>query len=129
MDHRARNASEAQQRARQLWRLRRRGGSRLVVEGKLNAGPLSAASVSVTDPLPAGTTFVSCSTSQGTCSGPPVGTNGTVTATLGTIASAGSATFTIVVNVTASTQQHRDGVLFHARSQPRQQLEHHHHSR
>lgn len=69
--------------------------------GVSNAGPQSAASVSVTDPLPAGTTFVSCSTSQGTCSGPPVGTNGTVTATLGTIASAGSATFTIVVNVTA----------------------------
>ena len=69
--------------------------------GVSNAGPQSAASVSVTDPLPAGTTFVSCSTSQGTCSGPPVGTNGTVTATLGTIASGGSATFMIVVNVTA----------------------------
>jgi hypothetical protein len=56
----------------------------------------------LSDPLPAGTTFVSCAASPGTCAGPAVGTNGTVTAAFGTIAIGGSATVTIVVNVTVT---------------------------
>jgi uncharacterized repeat protein (TIGR01451 family) len=66
-----------------------------------NAGPADAAAVTVADPLPPGTLFVSCSATQGTCGGPPAGTNGTVNATLGTIASGSSATLSIIVNVTA----------------------------
>jgi uncharacterized repeat protein (TIGR01451 family) len=67
-----------------------------------NAGPQAAASVLLTDPLPAGTTFVSCAASQGTCTGPPVGAGGTVVADLGTLNVGASATVTISVRVTAS---------------------------
>jgi len=66
-----------------------------------NAGPAAASNVTLNDPLPTGTTFVSCTPSVGTCTGPPPGSTGTVTADLGTIPSAGSATITLVVNVNA----------------------------
>jgi uncharacterized repeat protein (TIGR01451 family) len=59
-----------------------------------NAGPANASNVMVNDPLPAGETLVSATPSQGTCSG-------TVTCNLGSISSGGSATITIVANVTA----------------------------
>lgn len=59
-----------------------------------NAGPANASNVMVNDPLPAGETLVSATPSQGTCSG-------TVTCSLGSISSGGSATITIVANVTA----------------------------
>ena len=63
-----------------------------------NFGPSAADNVQVTDPLPPGTFFSSATTSQGSCpSTPPVGTNGTVTCNLGTMASGGTATVTIVV--------------------------------
>jgi uncharacterized repeat protein (TIGR01451 family) len=58
-----------------------------------NAGPSPATNVVVTDVLPAGTTFTSATPSQGSCSGTT-----TVTCTLGTLASGGSAT--IALNVT-----------------------------
>jgi uncharacterized repeat protein (TIGR01451 family) len=61
-----------------------------------NAGPNSAFSTMVTDALPSQVSFVSASTTAGTCSGTT-----TVTCNLGTIANAGSATVTI--NVTAKT--------------------------
>ncbi|HSE63448.1 MAG TPA: IPT/TIG domain-containing protein [Thermoanaerobaculia bacterium] len=69
-----------------------------------NNGPGSAGNVTMTDPLPAGTTFVLCTTGQGTCSGPSVGTNGTVTANIGQLAptAGGNVTITIVVNVTGA---------------------------
>ncbi len=67
-----------------------------------NAGPNTATSVVVTDPLPAGTTFVSCTASQGSCNGPTVGTNGTVTASLGNISAPGIAQVVIVVTVTGT---------------------------
>lgn len=66
-----------------------------------NAGPGTANNVSVTDPLPVGTTFISCTASQGSCSGPAIGANGTVTANFGTVGSPGFATLSILVNVTA----------------------------
>jgi len=58
-----------------------------------NAGPQSASNVTVTDVLPAGTTFVSATPSQGTCSGTT-----TVTCTLGAIAANGNATIALTVN-------------------------------
>ncbi len=64
-----------------------------------NAGPDSAAGVSVSDPIPVGTTFVSSSTATGSLSNPTVGTNGTVTWTVGTLANGASATATITVLV------------------------------
>ena len=62
-----------------------------------NSGGVPAAGVSMTDTLPAGTTFISCTPSQGTCGF----SSGTVTATLGTVPAGGSAVVTIVVTVTA----------------------------
>jgi len=78
--------------------------------GVTNNGPSAAANVVVTDPLPAGTTFctsvqnpscTACSTSQGSCTSPPGGTNGTVMASLGSIPAGGFAFVTITVTVTA----------------------------
>jgi uncharacterized repeat protein (TIGR01451 family) len=66
-----------------------------------NAGPSPAANVVVSDTLPTGTTFVSCTPTIGTCTGPPVGSSGTVTANFGTLPNAGSGTITLVVNVNA----------------------------
>ena len=71
----------------------------------LNAGPGTALAVTVTDPLPAGTAFLSCASSQGTCTGPPVGQNGPVTADLGSLAPGASATVSISVQVTAAFGQ------------------------
>jgi uncharacterized repeat protein (TIGR01451 family) len=59
-----------------------------------NAGPASAAGVTVTDVIPAGTAFVSATSSQGSCSGTT-----TVTCTLGTIASGGTATISLVLTL------------------------------
>src|SRR5262249_55248850 len=59
-----------------------------------NNGTTAAAGVTVTDPLPASTTFVSCTASQGTCSG-----GSTVSASLGTINVSNSATVTITITV------------------------------
>ncbi len=58
-----------------------------------NAGPNSATNVAVADSLPAGTTFVSSTPSQGTYS------NATGVWTVGTIANAGNATLQIVASV------------------------------
>jgi uncharacterized repeat protein (TIGR01451 family) len=67
-----------------------------------NNGPGTAVNTVMNDPLPTGTTFVSCSASLGSCSGPAVGTNGTVTLSLpGNLGPGGSITVTIVANVTA----------------------------
>jgi uncharacterized repeat protein (TIGR01451 family) len=60
-----------------------------------NGGPAADPNVTVNDPLPAGETLVSATPSQGSCTG-------TVTCNIGTIASGGSATVTIVVRVTAA---------------------------
>ena len=68
-----------------------------------NAGPTNAASASMSDTLPAGTTFVSLSAPAGwTCTTPAVGAGGTVSCTnpsLGT----GSALFSLVVRVAPAT--------------------------
>ncbi len=65
--------------------------------GVTNAGPGAAASVVVTDILPAGTTFVSATPTQGSCSGTT-----TITCTLGTIANAGSAAISLTVTLSSS---------------------------
>ena len=67
-----------------------------------NDGPQNATNTVVTDQLPAGTTFVSCTTTIGTCTGPASGTNGTVTANIGTLNSATIAKVRIIVQVTAA---------------------------
>jgi uncharacterized repeat protein (TIGR01451 family) len=69
-----------------------------------NAGPSNAASVSLSDTVPTGTTFVSESQTTGpafACATPAVGGTGTITCTIASLAAGGSATFSIVVNVPA----------------------------
>lgn len=63
-----------------------------------NGGPSAADNVVLTDILPAGTSFVSVNTSQGTAAN----NSGTITANLGTIAAGGSATVTLVVSTASS---------------------------
>lgn len=60
-----------------------------------NTGVNPATAVTASDPLPGTMTYLSCTTSQGACLGPPVGTNGTVTAAFGTIAAGVTVTLTI----------------------------------
>ena len=57
-----------------------------------NNGPSTASNVVVTDTIPGGTTFVSATASQGSCSG-----TGTVTCSLGSLTNGASVTVTIVV--------------------------------
>jgi uncharacterized repeat protein (TIGR01451 family) len=63
-----------------------------------NAGPDGASDVSVTDNLPTSVSFVSATPSQGNCSQAA----GTVTCSLGTVASGGTAAVTIVVTPNSS---------------------------
>jgi uncharacterized repeat protein (TIGR01451 family) len=60
-----------------------------------NAGPDTATNVRVVDALPAGTTFVSVRSNQGTCTGGQI-----VRCSLGALASGGRAVVTIVVRPT-----------------------------
>jgi uncharacterized repeat protein (TIGR01451 family) len=62
-----------------------------------NNGPGTAVNTVMNDPLPAGTTFVSCVSSLGTCSGP----NPVTMSLPGDLGPGGSVTVTIVLNVTA----------------------------
>jgi hypothetical protein len=69
-----------------------------------NAGPSNAATVALSDLLPAGTTFVSLSSPGGwSCTTPAIGAAGTVSCTIASLAP-GNAIFTLVVkvNVTGS---------------------------
>lgn len=75
----------------------------------LNLGPDDAATVSLTDPLPPGMTFVSATQNNGPafdCSSQPTpGTNGTITCTIATLPSGSSADFTFVANIPPATAQ------------------------
>jgi uncharacterized repeat protein (TIGR01451 family) len=63
-----------------------------------NAGPIAAAGVTVTDILPPGTTFVSATPTQGSCS-----FTSAVTCSLGAMANGGSATIVLVVTAPNSS--------------------------
>lgn len=68
-----------------------------------NRGPSAAANASVTDTLPAGTTFESLSSPGGwSCTTPPVGGTGTVSCTRASMPT-GTAVFTLAVGVPEST--------------------------
>jgi uncharacterized repeat protein (TIGR01451 family) len=62
-----------------------------------NAGPSDAQAITVTDTIPANTTFVSASGSGFSCITPAVGGTGTVTCTMPSLAAAANATITVVV--------------------------------
>jgi uncharacterized repeat protein (TIGR01451 family) len=61
----------------------------------VNNGPLAATGVALTDPLPAGATFVSASTTVGSCTGTT-----TVACAIGTMNNGATATVTIIVTAT-----------------------------
>ena len=63
-----------------------------------NAGPDAATAVTITDVLPAGTTFVSATATQGTCSGTT-----TQTCSIGVLASGATATITLVARTPNTT--------------------------
>jgi len=67
-----------------------------------NGGPYEATNTIVTDPLPPGLLFVSCTTSKGTCSGPSPGSNGTVTVNVGQLSTSVSVNVTIIAEVIAA---------------------------
>jgi uncharacterized repeat protein (TIGR01451 family) len=67
-----------------------------------NNGPDPAASAVLTQTLPAGTGFVSASSTVGTCTTPAVGASGNISCALGTLANGATATLTIKVTVTAA---------------------------
>ena len=70
-----------------------------------NNGPNDAPGVSLSDTIPANTTFVSTTQNTGplfSCTNPSVGGTGTVNCTLASLTNGTSATFTIVVNVSPS---------------------------
>ncbi len=69
----------------------------------VNCGPAVATNVSVSDPIPTGTTFVSASQTSGptfTLGTPPVGGTGTFMATIPTLSANATASFQLVVFVT-----------------------------
>jgi uncharacterized repeat protein (TIGR01451 family) len=65
-----------------------------------NNGPSTATGVEITDPMPAGNTFVSASSTQGTCTGGAV-----LTCDIGTMAAGASVTITLVTTPSATGTQ------------------------
>ncbi len=72
-----------------------------------NGGPSDAQNVTITDPIPANTTFQSATPSSGgSCATPPVNGTGSVTCTwAGTTSSASTRSLTLVVRVNSSVPQ------------------------
>jgi uncharacterized repeat protein (TIGR01451 family) len=71
-----------------------------------NAGPDAATTVTLTDPLPVGLTFVSSSQNSGpafSCTTPAAGSGGTITCTIATLALNASADFTFVAHIPPAT--------------------------
>ena len=71
-----------------------------------NNGPSDADNISLTDAVPANTTFVSATQNSGptfTCITPPNGGTGTITCTIATLAPGAGAMFTFVLHVSPAT--------------------------
>jgi uncharacterized repeat protein (TIGR01451 family) len=77
------------------------GGTLMYSMTVTNAGRATATDVVAVNPLPAGTVFASASASQGAVTTPAVGSNGTVTVNIGSLAKDATATVSVVVTVTA----------------------------
>jgi uncharacterized repeat protein (TIGR01451 family) len=65
-----------------------------------NNGPSAATGVTITDPMPAGNTFVSATSTQGTCSGGAI-----LTCNIGNMAAGASVTITLVTTPSAAGAQ------------------------
>lgn len=75
--------------------------------GVTNSGPDEATAVTLSDPLPAGTTFVSATASQGSCTQ----SAGMVVCNLGALASGASASVSVVVSPTVANSLTNTAVL------------------
>jgi len=73
--------------------------------GAQDLGPFRAVAVTLLDPVPALSTFVSMSSGGASCTAPAAGQVGTITCNLGNMASGASATVTITVKVAGSTNK------------------------
>jgi len=80
------------------------GGSLTYSMTVSNGGKVTATGVVVSNPLPAGTVFASAAASQqATIAAPPIGSNGTVTVNLDSLANGAKATVSIVATVPVTT--------------------------
>ena len=79
-----------------------------------NAGPAAATNVVVTDTLPEGTTFVSATTTAGSCDH----ANGTMTCNLGTLASSGSVSIVLTVRPTVGGSHRNTASISTAQADP-----------
>jgi uncharacterized repeat protein (TIGR01451 family) len=70
-----------------------------------NLGPSRAAAVTLNDPVPAPSTFVSMNSGGTSCTAPAVGQVGTITCNLGNMAVGASATVTVTVKVSGSSNK------------------------
>jgi uncharacterized repeat protein (TIGR01451 family) len=70
-----------------------------------NLGPFRAAAVTLNDPVPASSTFVSMNSGGVSCTAPAAGQVGTITCNLGNMANGASATVTITVKISGSTNK------------------------
>ncbi len=71
-----------------------------------NLGPDPSTNATLTDPIPAGMTFVSFTQTGGpsfACSTPPFGSGGTITCTIASLVAGQSASFTAVLNIPPAT--------------------------
>jgi uncharacterized repeat protein (TIGR01451 family) len=78
-----------------------RGSQVTYFETISNAGPSTAHNVILKNPVPSGAAFLAASTTRGQCSTPRVGRTGTITCTLGELASTDSATSAVTIKITA----------------------------
>lgn len=83
-----------------------------------NLGPNFAPTVSVSDPLPNGTTFVSATTTQGICTAPSTTTSGAVRCLLSSMLPGASATITVTLNLQATTTNTASVQAFDAAGAP-----------
>jgi uncharacterized repeat protein (TIGR01451 family) len=88
------------------------GGVITYTQTLTNAGPNAATNAHITELVPSGTTFQSIAAPAGfSCTTPAVGGTGTITCTTASMTDGASATFTLVVNVTATSGSISDTVL------------------
>lgn len=83
------------------------GGNIVYTLGIANGGPSAAASVTLSDPLPAGTHFVALTQTSGpafACTPPAVGSGGTLTCTIASLANGASASFQLTVDTVGLPQ-------------------------
>jgi len=70
-----------------------------------NLGPFQASAVTLVDPVPASSTFVSMNPGEASCTAPAAGQVGTITCNFGNMASGASATVTITVQIAGSANK------------------------